>query len=488
MSLTSWIADLWDTLFPSSTDISTDNDMVISRRTTSTVDLTFSDTVNTELTKKIFYNTLPGYKLGGQLCATPILVPLAFMGLPHFSIKDIEKMRNSEFWEKRFEFYNEKYIKDKQNLHLLNHRDGTVIIWPWFDSQKGFVRWKYINPLYVTRAFIDPMTDEILGFVTVINYYFYGLPNREYNYTETTTFTKEKVFISRTGDIPPGMRTEEIKRNPIGIIPIIFTNNREPGEFGGRSDLERILPHIKIYSEINYRAHEEVYGMRTKLVQEADDVTAWRKNNNMTDITDVSIDALDFIINKKDKEKSEFITPKNLIDNHQKLLEIDFKNIVEGGLMPEIFWGGKASSGNRASSEEHKQVLFSYVKKKQNQLNDPYNELLFCTVYLDSIAYIETIPEETEVTWNDLDAMSKKEKSEIFKNYADGLDKMLNNHSIDLESAHKIIQELLPGIVTIDFDEFVKQIKEYGNIASFLDGEYTDQKEFGGEKDKEEIV
>lgn len=471
MNIFDSVINLWNSLFGTSSNKSIANDRQM-RTTPVTVDLTFDETVNVELTRALWHNSQPGFKLGAPLCYNPIAVPLAFMGVPHTDFEDWDRIDDEEFWKEKIDFYNDKYIIEKKTIQLMCHRDGTIIIWPWFDSKVNHVRWTFIKPEQVSLVVMDPDTKELIILQTAIRYNFYGENEKLYNFLEKRTYSKSVIKIERTGDVPPNLNNQDVRRNPIGILPIIFANNREPGEFEGHSDYERIIPLIKAYSTVNQRAHEKEANMNAKLVQAASDADKWKDTNkhlfNGNDL--VNISAIDFVLNIEE-EKTEFVVPTGLNANAMELLENNFHLIVQSGSFPEILYGLK-TRGNHASVKEQMALLFSFVGDKQNQADTPYLQLNQATLKLEAMANMRQVPEGIKNMWNDLTVMTEVERAQIFKDYAFGIEKLLGNYAIDLQSTHKLLYELTNGMITSDYDDFVKQIKEYGTIKSLLEQEY----------------
>ena len=222
----SWLNDLYNTLFNPDKNLESNNTSK-PRSSPAKIDLTFPETVDANFTRGLWHNTIPGYKLGAQLCRPLISVPIRFMGFPHFDLEDWDVTGNQEFWKERFNFYNKKYMMLKLLIQKMCHRDGTIGIFPWFDANMGYARWKFIKPEYIPDGGVitDPETEDIVAIITEIQYYFIGLLGRQYIYTEKKQYTKTRIITRRTGDIPPGMRAEIIRNNPIKKLPIFFTNN-----------------------------------------------------------------------------------------------------------------------------------------------------------------------------------------------------------------------------------------------------------------------
>jgi hypothetical protein len=388
------------------------------------------------------------------------------MGVPHFGIDD-----NNDFWEDKINFYNEFYIKRKQNIQLLSHRDGTAIIWPWYSAKNGMVVWKHISPASIYKIIVDPFTEEMTALMTCSTIYYYD--DRGYNasYLEEITYTEKQIIINRKGKLPNNISATEARKNPSQILPIFFSNGAEPGEIEGHSDYERILPYIKAYSEINIKAHETLLNLGAKLVQSTDDVATWLDQNGFSDINDIDVSSMDFIINRKDKEESKFEIPQNILEGHLSLMKNDFLNIVESSGIPEIVWGVKMQ-GNHASAQEQMGVLLSFVDEKQKQADASYRKLLEATLYLESIANNQTIPKNVNVIWNDIDSFDQLEKSTIFKNWSDGIGRLIESKAIDLQSAHGFLYQLSKGKITDSYEEFKKGIIEHGSLVAFLSQDY----------------
>lgn len=459
----------------------TKNSITKKRQIPAQIDFTYPDTIDTRITRGLWHNALQGYKLGAQLCYNPISVPLSFMGVPTFFLPD-SNVPDYDFWVERFLFYNNALIKDKQNIQLLCHRDGTVGVYPWFDSKDGRVKLRWILPEDIKKIITDIETDEIKAIITEVRIQYYENNIDTYRiFDQKIIYTQSTIEIRRTGDIPVGLRTNIIRNNPTGL-PIFFRNNCEPREFDGHSDYERIVPHIYAYSQINEKAHQYVNNLGPKLVQAGDNVDSWLRNNGfinnqgIPDVGEVEIQTVDFIFNKLEKEKSEFIIPSGLVDNHLLLLKLDFWNIVQTSGIPEICWGLK-TEGNHASAQEQMGILLSFVSGKQIQADNPYYDLLNKIIKLESIANTKKIPIDVGLSWNDLDVMTKVEKSEMFKNFADGISKLSESAGIDLQTIHNFLIELTKGKVETDYKTFEKQVKEYGTIKSYLEQEYIDIRE-----------
>lgn len=482
-SYSEWFNNIYTTIF--NTSSTNPENRINKSRSKATVDLTFPDTVNYDLAMDLYYNSRAGYKLGAFFCYSIIAIPLTFMGFPHYDIEDWKRVKNPEWWEERLKFYNENMIMDKQDIQKVTHITGTFGVYPWFDSKKGYVKLYFIKNKYITDMYVNPDTQELTGIRTDIYYKFTWDNGVDYNFEETKIYTAKQIKTIRTGAIPPGVRGTEIRRNPTGELPVLFTNDKEPGKFEGHSDLERTLPLIKAYAEINYRAHEEAGNITAKQIQTVNNKNEWLENNGYTSVNEVSIHDKDFVLNLED-EDTKIEVPLNLVENHVKLMSLDFWNIVQTSKIPEIFWGLEAA-GNYASAGKQDKFGLAFVKEKQKQAQKPHVQLEKQIMNLDALAYNQTVPEGLICTWDDFDSMTEVERAEVFDKWTSGFSKLAENHSIDLQGIHTMLIDLTRGKIEEDYETFKKQIKEYGGLRAMLDQEYGGMRDFEGTGEDETI-
>jgi hypothetical protein len=476
-SFTDWFSGIWTNVF----SVTGSNGLNKQRSQRATVDLTCPNTVDYDLAMSLYYNTKQGYKLGAHFCHSIIAIPLTFMGFPHYSAGEQKTQRNKKYWENRFKFYNEKQVASKIEIQRTCHIAGTVAVYPWFNSKKGYVEIYLILPKYISNVFINPDTGELMGLETDI-FYSFKEHDETYTFEEKKKYTETKIEISRIGKLPEWMRENEIKRNAAGILPIIFTNDKEPGKFEGHSEFEKILSIIKAYSEVNLSANEQAANMKAKLVQSVDDWESWKKANGFTDINQISIENVDFIANKAPDEKTEFLVPQHLLTQLIELLKLHFHSLVETAGIPEIWWGLK-TTGNHASAAEQAMVGLAYVRQKQQQIHNQYVDLLNVIVRLDAMAYNQELPDDIKIAWDELNTLTELEKSQVFDNWCTGFQKLMDKHAIDLETVHGMLLELTHDIVNSDFEIFREQIKNAGTLRAYLEMEYADIKGLNDEDD-----
>lgn len=479
MSFDSWwngvaasLSNLYASLF-SSTNVA--NRGTQNRSDNTRRDLTFPETANYDLLINLYNNTEPGYKLGAFLCSPIIDLPLNFMGFPHFSYEETQ----SEFWNEELDYYNEKFIMIKQQIQLLANLTGTLAVFPWFSSETSRVNWRFIKSKDISDILIDPKTKQYAGFITTLYYQFY-MDNDSvlYNFKEKTKYTKNKIQIIRTGVLPPGINQNTTRKNPTGILPILFCNRKIEGDFEGHSEIEGIIPLIKAYAQVSKSAHENVMNIKAKLIQEVNDKAEWLANNGYTDITEISIENKDFVINKFGKEKTDILVPQHVISNFIEMLNLDYWGIVQKTGIPEMLMGLQMV-GNASSPETQMTAFKAYVGRLQNQYNNPYDALIIATLGLIGLAYNQVSPEKVNIMWNAIDSMTETERSIIFKNYADSLQELLIAKAINRETVFNVIKDLLGDKMTDNYDDFLEAIKEDGELSAYIEQEYMDMRAGG---------
>ena len=114
-----------------------------------------------------------------------------------FDVEDWEKVKNDEYWQKRFDFYNKKMMIQKQNIQKLCHITGTIGIFPWFDAKAGYVKLYFIKSKYITDVYTNPDTQELTGIKTEINYQFAWEDGKEYWFTEKKIYMKTKIITTK---------------------------------------------------------------------------------------------------------------------------------------------------------------------------------------------------------------------------------------------------------------------------------------------------
>lgn len=422
------------------------------------VDWTDSLQINSELTKGLYHNSYPGMKLAGSMCYTPIAVPVWFMGLP------IPKMKEeNEDYQEILNSIVDLFAIKMQQLHTQIHRDGTLWIFPSYSTKENKLIWEFIEDDIIcdivrdinTREIIEVITDEE---ITVTTGYNTTAIVRRKRY-----FTKTKITIeySATGSVPVELKSKS-QRNILGILPIVFANNKDADSVRGHSDYERIVTDLKDYHDIDLKRSNMLAKFNVKMVQYTPDVAQWIKNSGYSSMNDIDVSTIDLIFNDMAIEKTDYIFPERAHEAYQSGLENKYLKIVEGSGIPEILWGGKVT-GNMASADNQVDMVVKLVEDKRMQKNDSYKKLFEASLKLILLATMNQAAEkdhEIIIEWNALDAISEETKSIILKNFSDGIASLINAAGITKEQLYRLWVDVYPGATEDEKEDFVKGLDE----------------------------
>jgi hypothetical protein len=338
------------------------------------------------------------------------------------------------------------------------------------------VVWEFIPDETVTDVIRDLDTGDVLKIITDEQITVSTDYNKTADVRRKRTFTPEKItieWLSGATSFPQELRNVSA-RNPLGSIPIAFTNNRDGDEVRGHSDYERLLPDLKDYHDIDLKRSTILSKFDPKLVQtlaSGEDVNTWLANNGWSSIADIKVHELDLIINLAEA-KTEFAFPEGVFESYEAALKTKFRKLVEGSGMPEILWGTKVE-GNRASAEEQMDTLVKFVEDKRAQKTDSYKQLFAATVALDRMANMEEGAEaEIEIEWNALDAISEETKSKIFLSFSQGAAALVTAAAVSKEQLFALWREMYPKATEDDYRKFVVGISDMAKHKSFAAASY----------------
>lgn len=411
------------------------------------VDYTKKIVADTITTKGLYRNTLNGYKLAGVFAKNIIDTPIAFCGSPSPQTDD----------EKILEFMR-PYNPDLVKILRQSHREGTVWIWPWYDSKEAKVKLRFIQDDWRTETFIDPERDTLDALITTRDINVLDAAGNTVSIKEKITYTRTKI----TTDYSSVLKSS-VRRNILGILPIGFANMADGGEFTGYSDFANILPDLMDYHRTALSMSIALNDFRTKIIQTIDGATdVWAVNQGFTDLNDFMANAspekVSMIFNGKE-DKTEFLTAKGLVDSNIAAMKISYKKIVQGCRVPELFWGLK-QEGNHATAEEAMTSLINLVGEKRLQSTANFELLINSMIRLDYMSRGQIFTEELSIVWNQLDAVSDVSRSEIFKNFCDGISKVWTSGVITISQVYDLWIDNYPKITNVTEEEFLTEIKQ----------------------------
>ena len=443
-----------------------------------TRDWTEQYTINSELTQGLYHNSYPGFKLSGALAFPPLSVPLYLMGIPVPTSEDEQALVNAV-----------KIIEDHCNdcnmIHLLSHRDATAWVWPFFSARAGRDVWEFIPDDTVCDIVRDIETGEVIMIVTDETILVTTGNNVQHTARRKRYFTKKAIKIEWTegASLFPQLKSG-IFANPAGVLPVAFANNRDGDEVRGHSDYERILTDLKNYHDTDLALSELLVKFSPKMIQQVNDVAGWKTANGITDLNDIDIAKIDFIINLTEKEKTSFEWPSGAHEAGMSKLSQIFWKLVQGSAIPELLWGTKVE-GNMSSADNQLDAVIQFVEDKQRQKNEPYLQLITATMRLRNIASMRNnAPALTGITWNALDLISETQKATIFQNFASGMASLFNCAGFTKQMAWKLFQKVYPEATDKDLETFKEGLGEMAKHKAFAAAPYEIIADMTGEEDQ----
>lgn len=433
--------------------------------------------INFELTNAIYHNQYPGFKLSAGLAYPVIAVPVTFMGFPVVTSVD------DDLTTERLVKITERFKMEMKKIHIQSHRDGTCWIYPKYDRESGLVVWEFIPDDSITDIVKDLNTGKVIAIYTDERINIKTGYNSIARVRRIRIFTKQKVEVMYKdvqGSLS-GIIRDKSMRNPVGILPIPFANNSDGSEIRGYSDYERILSNLKNYHDTKLAASEILAKFKTKMVlSNLDNVDDWLDQNGLDDIDELDVADSEIFFNVKE-EGLDFKVPERTTDGHMLSLKNDFRLIVQGSGIPEIVFGVK-TEGNANTAEEQMSALISFVKDKQREKIRPYEILFMATMRLIQIVEPGNNyqPDNLVVTWNDLDAVSDKVKSEIFRNFAQGLAAIMNVAALTKKQLYNLWKENFPNATTEDYNDFIVEIEKMSAFKRLTSSTMTEGMENQG--------
>lgn len=441
-------------------------------------DWTEDYTINSELTKGIYHNQYPGFKLSAGLAYPVIAVPVTFMGFPVVTTKNEDDLTNE-----RLAAISERFMMEMKKIHIQSHRDGTCWIYPKYDSKSGLVVWEFIPDDSITDIVKDLNTGKVTAIYTdekieiKTGYDSVAIVRRIRVFTEQ----KVEVMYKDVQGSLSGVIRDKSMRNPIGILPVPFANNSDGAEIRGYTDYERIVSVLKDYHDTKLAVSDILAKFKAKMIlSKLDNVDDWLEQNGLDDIDDLDIAGKDIFFNIKEEEV-EFVFPERATEGYNLNLKNDFRLVVQGSGIPEIVLGVK-TEGNANTAEEQMASLISFVKGKQREKIRPYEILYMATMRLIQIVEPGNSfqADNLTVNWDDLDAVSDKVKSEIFKNFAQGIAAIMNVAGLTMTQLHNLWKQNFPNATTEDYDEFLVELHKMSAFKRLTSATQTEGMENQG--------
>jgi len=443
------------------------------KRTPNKIDFTDEMQCSHDLTRSLYHNSYPGLKLAGALAFNPIAIPVWFMSLP---IAESDNEADQELLTQ----ITDQFSSLMKQIHIECHRDGTVWIHPFYSTKDNRLHWEIIPDGSVINIVRDIQTKRIVQLDVDEELTIATKKGKNANVRRTRTFTAEKIIEVWTGDVVAAELKSKSYRNITGELPIPFANNADATEVRGHSDYERIIYDMKDYHDIDLMQSKTLAKFNIKMTQKVKDVKSYLANNGFSSIADVDIPAIDFIMNV-DGEETDLLEPARSYEAYESALKRKFRKMVEGSGIPEICWGIK-TQGNHASAEEQMGMLIQFVQDKREQLNNVYARLFTASIKLLGITGMRTDLGTITVTWGSLDELSAATKAEVFKNFAEGVSKLVESAGMTKAQLYRLWDNLYPEATKETLEEFIEGISFMAKHKQFKDELYLNALDMAGDE------
>ena len=447
-------------------------------------DWTNNMSANISLTRNLYHNTYPGMKLAGGLAFPPIAIPVNFMGIPVPKPADSTDEKTKEELDDLVLQFSDLM----KQIHTFCSVDGTVWIWPFYSRKADRLIWEFIDDDSISTIVKDIETGDIIKIISEEEIMFTVDYEKDVFLKRRRTFTPQEITFEYYGTdvvIPQELKSVRV-RNPFNVIPIPFANNPDPRQKRGHSDYERIITDLKDYHNIDLARSEMLAKFKPKMMVAANNPTEWLENqlkaNNWSATSEFDIAAIDLIINKNNG-----VTPESLqilwLDSanapYAETLEQKFMKIVEASGTPEIVWGLKTKN-NSNSAEVSLDGLIKFVHGKQDQITKAYHYLISTSLKIKRFMRFDQAVPEIEIEWNDLDAVSDEVRAKIFKNFAEGMSKLISVAGITKEQVFKMFEQMYPTATEDDFEDFKKGLTDMANHVQYTKADFTMTRDLNG--------
>jgi len=433
------------------------------------LDITEQPQVNKTLTYGLYHNSYPGMKLAGAMAFTPIAVPLWFMGIPTPTAGD-------DAVDKELAEISEMMARHMKQIHLQCHREGTIWIMPKIDARTRALVWEFISDDAVVDIIKDLNTGEPVQIITDEEITLSIGEEKQVTVRRKRYYSRERIdvrWVSGAGQVP-GVLRDQSMRNPLGILPIPFSNNSDGDEIRGHSDYERIISDLKNYHDIDLKQSTFLAKFEPKLGLHVTNVDDWLVNNGEEkgSLSTLDVFERDILFFVKD-ETGEYLFPENAMEAYDKKLQQIFRKLVEGSGMPEIIWGTKVE-GNHASAQENMNNLVKFVEDKREQKADSYKALFSASLRLLRLATMtaDSLP-AIKIKWNNLDSLSDETKAKIFRDFAQGLAFVQSAASGTKEMMWNMWKRMFPGVAPEKLNEFILGISDMAKHKQFAATDYA---------------
>jgi hypothetical protein len=449
------------------------NPMKTQSRRPNNLDETESWIVDDAFAEGLYNGTMPGFKLASALVFPIVSVPVAFMGLPI----PVSKSKNKAS-QAMLDLLIKETAQTLTQVFTNRRKVGTGWVWPNYDAKLG----KIVDELIPNASVVDIIKDHDNGSVKMIitdeQMTIQTGENRQSVIRKKRYFTPQSVKVEYSGDVPPGLANRTMK-NPSGVMPIWFPMGSDGRKCRGNPAVMRVVSHLKNYHDNLLKWHESQVKFNTKMfITGIKNVSEFLKNNGLTSLSEVDVSKGDLLL-LQEGEAVDMTFASGMGESFKILAEVNFINIVEGVMVPEIAFG-ISTTGNHASAEQDMTVLANTVNNEQAEVDRPVREYFAARLRLMAGAGMLSVDQDFDISWNDIEVVSQEVKAKILQAQADAIAKLDVNASLALEDKHKWFLAIWPRTTEPDFEKWKAGLSEAAKFKQYRDASLTDAADMVG--------
>lgn len=450
------LTDFWNSIVRTSTKVV---NRMVKGKMTETYNLNSDNQMNVAKARAMFHNTDNEYKLAAGLIKPIINADVSFIGEPVFH--SIDERTNEVLKE-----INKKQVGYYQAAHKVSLREGDFYIWIQWDVLTQSTKWVGLPDDKLDEIIRDPITNEAIQYVFKWNIDYKDKMLVGKRMEVQILIDKEIIVYKYTGQIPAGIQSGS-SPNVLKELPIVqLSNEREDFEQKGHSEITAIEPFLKAYHDVFMMALQSQKNnsapklkLKVKNVQEFVDnnwgSNAWSNYKAGTRPEGFSVENLDLVF-LADDDDSEYMSVQSTTGSAEPLLKLLFSLIVETSETIEVVFGANLGT-SLASVESQLPVYVKKIERKQRQFQPAWEKVVELDLKFKGFVNIESLSNEIEVEWKEVDFESKKDKATRLKTMVSAHVEALKSNQLSFEEVHAENKPLFKNIVK-EYKEHAAQV------------------------------
>lgn len=418
-------------------------------------------TVDSKFARRLYRNKVNSLALSGHFVKTTIDSSLIFMGNPFLQTDD-EVARSA--------FNKVTASLEYKEIMRIAEREGTAYVWVQYDGATDEYMFQVLPNETISKVYINPDTKKPIGYKI----------SEQFSYTDVLD---RKVFVRKEIKVTSQyieMYENDVHRGtyptPFGILPIfVVTNDKEPWDISGYSEIERLVPQLKLYHDVTFDAADaQRQNGKSKVVVQAFDPKDFIDNHwgsgtyasMLAGTAKISMEDRDLYVVKANNnglstssEDVHIIEANKTTGDYSILSEKAFTNIIEGAGTPEIVFG--ASMGASLSSvQEQRPAYIKRLESKQVQYGKQFTAMIHYALDLyGMVNFTRFKPDTWQLVWDRPDFATDKEKAETINFISTAVAKGRAGGFLSDEAIHKTLLDFAFLKINPDFKKYLSELK-----------------------------